>query len=159
MLGLTPLAIAAKKLGGRVVAAVVSFSGGNAARLSTDPTDAYAGFRFLRSGSVQRVQAATLSWGSFEDWIAPKNATVGDDYELRLTLNSGTFPAGGGLSAGTWYSLDQTRSFYHSRTSPGTLAYNITAEVRDVATETIQDSATYTATATVDVGGTFPTSL
>lgn len=117
----------------------------SASKTSTSPITASAGWRFNRDATVDRLQS---SWAFLHQWGTPSGGTDGDDYEVRFTKNSGTTPSGSSLN--TWLALSATRSVTLSRSSIGSSTCNLTVEIRDVATQTVQDSGTYTITATQD---------
>ena len=125
----------------------------NATRTVTDPANANAGWRFGLDGEVDRRRG---SWSlGHHDWCTPTGGTPGDDFEIRCTKNSGTNPTGSGL--GTWLALSSDRNWQLAQTVVGSKTCNLTIEIRDAATQTVQDSQTYTITATVNSGGTTTT--
>lgn len=126
----------------------VSLAGGTAWHFVLDPLDAHAGFRFTSDGNIDRqVNIWVNDW---DDWGTPNGVGIGADFEIRATKTSGLTPSGSALS--TWLPLSADQSWYFSRTSTGTSSCTLTIEIRDVATSTVQDSASYTISAEVDSG-------
>lgn len=84
-----------------------------------------------------------------DEWILDslKNATVGDDYEVRATLTSGILDNAQSDSTGVWLDLggSSQRSWLVSDDS-GTGNADVTVEIRDKATQTVQASADFTIT-------------
>lgn len=76
-------------------------------------------------------------------WLAPQ-VDMGD-YEIRATLQSGDTPTG---TFDTWEALDTTRSWELTSSTPEeVLASTILIEIRWNGNDVVQDSATYTFTA------------
>lgn len=109
------------------------------------PGDAQAGWRFNRSGTVDRM---SWSWSPHHTWGTPAGGTDGDDYAIRVTLNSGTPPSG--LTLGVWYALSSTRSVTLYRGGIGSVSCNLTVSIRDSTTLTVLDTQTYTISSTVE---------
>jgi len=124
----------------------------SASRSVTDPANANAGWQFNVDGTVDRRQG---SWSYNHDWGAPTGGTPGTDYEIKCILNSGSTPSGD--SVGTWLALTSARSWTLSQTTVGSKSCNLTIQIRDAATSTLQDSQTYTIAVTVGSGGTTTT--
>ena len=124
----------------------------SASRTVTDPANANAGWQFNVDGTVDRRQG---SWSYNHDWGTPTGGTPGTDYEIKCAVNSGTTPSGD--SVATWLALTSARTWTLSQTTVGSKTCNLTIEIRDAATQTVQDSQTYTVTATVNAGGTTTT--
>lgn len=118
-----------------------------ASDMSVFPDDATAGWRFNRDGTIDRQ---TFTWAYRNDWGTPTGGTDGDDYEIKVALNSGTTPTG--LTMGVWYALTGSRVFYLTRSPVGNTSCNLTVSIRDAATQTVQDTQTYTISVTVDSG-------
>ena len=80
---------------------------------SFDPTNsgASARFRFL-SGGTTSATASPNSGSDTPDWAIPAFAGVGNDYDIRATLSSGSTPSSGTLN--TWLNLSTTRSWGNS---------------------------------------------
>lgn len=116
---------------------------------ATDITDsaagsANAGVTVLRGGTV--TYQGTPTGNSSDDWVLPRFSTIGDTYDVRVTVNSGTGP-NTGLLAGTWYALSSSRTFGLLLISPGTLSGNWTLDIRDAAGKIVA-STTFTISAT-----------
>lgn len=121
--------------------AIESFSVGGSAAASVT---------IQRDGDVTIVGTLSGTPGA-GDWVLPRNAAIGDDYEVRLTVNSGVTPAGS--ATGSWLALTSDRAWSHTRITVGTTTGNYTVEIRDTLTSTVQASVTFNMTATVDGGG------
>lgn len=120
---------------------IVSYPGGSVSDFRIAPTDARAAFLFQRNGEVFKKKAtdAATFW---HDWADPKNSSVGDDYEIRATMIFGDDLSGSALD--TWLPLTTSREWYTEVTSNfGESTGSALIEVRDVATETIQESQVY----------------
>lgn len=140
--------VLAPDVGGSSVTVGLPGSTQSASRSVTDPSNANAGWRFNADGTVDRRQG---SWSYNHDWCDPTGGTPGDDFEIRCTVDSGSTPTGS--STGSWLSLASTCSWSLSQTSVGSKTASLTIEIRDVATETLQDSQTYAISAEVSSGG------
>lgn len=97
------------------------------------PATATAGYRLVNTGAAQkRISGSYVAIAN--EWLLLGS---GSDYESRATLNSGDTPTG---TLATWQALSTTRTWELS-TSSGSLACNLTIEIRDVATSTVLASA------------------
>lgn len=105
---------------------------------------ARAGWRFESDGTVSDYQGGTYNYD--HDWGTPTQTGAGDDFEVRVTKNSGTTPLGNDLN--TWFAMSASRRWYLVRSTEGTDTCNLTVEIRDADTETLQDTQTYTIQAT-----------
>lgn len=121
----------------------INLPGGNDSDFDTIGNTATAGFNFYSNGTYDEFQG-----GAGPDWITPSGSGVGSDYEIRCTKNSGTDPSGSSLNS--WLALSSTRQWYLQRTSFGTTTCNLTIQIRDSLTQTVQDSGTYIIT--VEIG-------
>ena len=72
------------------------------------PGSASATLEVNRDGTVDIIAANTFGTAPF-DWATPKSATVGDDFEVRLTKTSGIDPTPDALA--TWLPLTTDRSW------------------------------------------------
>lgn len=107
---------------------LIVLNGGTADRLSTDPADAYAGFRFNTDGTIDKIEAATLSYAAFGEWYLESPSTgIGDSYWIRATLASGTNPTTGTMSS--WLQLNSARQWYNAQTAIGSLSTQLTIEI------------------------------
>lgn len=118
-----------------------------------NPITVSAGVRFTTDGTAQERNG--LSPYSYVDvqagqWASTEPSSgVGDDYEVRLTVNSGSNPSSG-PSVSTWLALSTQRQWDLEATGTDTsLSGNWTIEIRDTATSTVQDSATFAISSTV----------
>jgi len=135
-----------------LLAAMAGTIGGPRASLSflTDITDFQAGVDSEASLSVESdgdVVSLTTSGGTIDvgDWIIPK-AAAGANYEVRVTVNSGSLTSG---TTGSWLSLGSTRSWTaYVLSGGGTVSANITVEIRRAGVGSALASATLTISAT-----------
>lgn len=95
--------------------------------------------QFNRAGTMQMYHLAGANDTS--DWVTPKTGTVGDAYEIRCTLHSGTLTGGSALT-GTWLQLNSNRYWSVFRASPGTSVANVTIEIRPFGGGAVLASAT-----------------
>jgi hypothetical protein len=123
---------------------VITLGGGAASRSVTQPTDAWTGWRVDRDGKVYRQSwTSDTNWIDHEDWHDTPAVDAGDDYEVRFTKNSGDVATG--ATMGVWYALTADRQIQYSETGmAGSFSGNFTIEIRDAATQTLQDSGVYT---------------
>lgn len=120
----------------------VSISNGS----STGRYGLTAGFIFSSTGDFYKYFNGTPVVTS--SWLTP--ATNMGDYEIRATLNSGTTPDVGTI--GTWEALSTTREW--TLTSAGSsVSCELFIEIRWTGNNVVQDSATYTLTATAGTPG------
>ena len=103
---------------------VVSFTAGYVADFEADPSISNVSVLFSADGSY----AATGNISGFSgNWISPLSA-AGDAYEIRLTVNSGTTPAGS--ATGSWLGLGTARTWLLSQSGAGASTANVTIEIR-----------------------------
>jgi hypothetical protein len=78
------------------------------------------------------------------EWATPVTAGVGSNYQVRATLSTGTTPTGPAL--GTWWTINTARQWSVTDTIADSVPVTstIVISIRDVATSTIQDTATIT---------------
>lgn len=62
------------------------------------------------------------------NWTLPNGTTVGDNYDVRVTLNSGNAPTSG--TTGTWQAINTARQWVWDQTGSGVKSADITIEVR-----------------------------
>ena len=113
------------------------------------PTDATAtaGVRALRSGYVQELVNG-VTWANQNagtEWIDNNAADIGDSYEVKLTLTSGTTPSGPTL--GAWHTISSTRQWTLTRVIYGVDTFSGTMEIREIANTSNSVSASVTITA------------
>lgn len=108
----------------------------NTSVLSSDenPNFANARYQISADGFVKTATVDGAALANFEQWCAGTPS----DYEVRATLLSGDVPFG---TMDAWLS-GGVDHLWRLRTPNGNLASTILFEIRDVATSTIQDSAT-----------------
>ena len=92
-----------------------------------DGGTAQAGIRLNRDGTYD-TDDATGNWtlGSGY-WIDPATATIGDDYEARMTADAGTIDSG---TTGSWLALSSTRTWQESNTGLVAEIFEGTLEIR-----------------------------
>lgn len=103
------------------------------------PSVASSGITIARDGDVT-VTGVSADTPNAADWIEPRNATVGDDYEVRLTVNSGDNPTAGGN--GTWVALNTDRTFSWTTSGDQTLTIDATLEIRRASNSLVVVSTT-----------------
>lgn len=81
------------------------------------------------------------------DWYDPLTASIGSDYEIRGTQQSGDPLTSGTL--GSWLLMNVTRTWELEQTVLGTSNAVVQFEIRDTATQTVQ--ATFTVTFAAEV--------
>ena len=97
------------------------------------PNPLFPELQFLRDGTYTKIGGTT----SYGDYVTPKSATVGDDYDIRLTVISGIVT---GTATGSWVNLSTTRAWTLAGGAYST--FTGTMEIRDVGAVSILDSAT-----------------
>ena len=113
----------------------------------TDNAIATATITYYSNGDVTHSNAA-----SGQLWFDPTSTGVGDNYEIYVSVTSGVTPTG---TLNTWLALSSNRTWSVTDTiSDGTArSTTLAVQIRDVATETVQDTATVTLTANYFGGG------
>lgn len=109
------------------------------------PGTASASVRIKSSGTVQG-RANTNPYNTKFVWLLVGSS---GDYEVRATLLSGTTPSGSAI--GTWLTTSSDRTWSVSSVVGGAVFSTLLIELRDIATNTIQASATFTIQAEVVV--------
>jgi hypothetical protein len=124
----------------------ISLTNENASKTKTDGTAATASFTFNTDRTVKDQDGVNLDAA----WISA-GYTVGD-YSIRVTVNSGTTPAG---TIGSWLALSSARtwSLTDAAGAAGTKTCSLKVEIRETASGTILDTATYTLTADSQASG------
>jgi hypothetical protein len=107
----------------------------SAGGLSPPLTEARAGYELNSSGDIKKNVNGSIT--DVGDWLTPKSGMSG--YEARFTVQSGT-PSYG--TFGSWLNLGTSRGFGQVDTSSagGPIQSSVLVEIRDVATQTVQDS-------------------
>lgn len=125
----------------------ITVTGASISDTGSNPNDGTAGLRVNRDGTIDRYRQNLSGYSYLNDWADPAAADVGDDYEVRLTVNSGASPTHGNTT-GTWLALSAARYWWLNRSTLGTSTAEWLIEIRDVATQTLQDSDTFSISAT-----------
>jgi len=134
--------------GSRPIVYVISLLGtlGTPEEATNTDTDARAeaGFRFNTDGTTDIRQGDSYTL-SHDDWADPASASPGALYEIRATKSSGSESS---LSTGTlnsWQALSSNRTYelLNNFQNNSTMDIVLKIEVRDVATQTIQDTGYY----------------
>ncbi len=81
---------------------------------------------------------------SYTSWVTPQSETNAALYEVRATKVSGDAFQPTGSALGTWLPLTSDRGWDLNLTGVGRFDCVLTIEIRDAATQTIQDTATIT---------------
>ncbi len=125
----------------KVSAPVVYLSDASYLDTQVDPTDAIYSISFLSNRTTLGLDDPF--------WVSSGS---GGDYEIRVTLMSGTFSS---VSAATsvWLSLGTNREWLVRKTTVGTKSCTALYEIRNAATLVVLDSATITLSATVESSG------
>lgn len=117
---------------------------------SSSVTTATSAVRFNSDGTVdQGVNGVFTQIDAATDWVIP-NGAAPSNFEIRLTVSSGTAPNTGGSSAvNTWLALTTNRLWELQRGSIGTLQGTWLIEIRRGSGPVIA-SGSYVMDATVD---------
>ncbi len=84
---------------------------------------------------------------SFDNWAQPPSPTIGNDWQLRYTVLSGaSLNVNIGSSPGAWTTMSSTITFGQEIIAPVATIRSCTVQmqIRDVATQTIQDTKVIT---------------
>lgn len=95
------------------------------------PDNATASITIARDGDVTVLGNGSTTPGA-EDWIEPRDSTVGDDYEVRCTVNSGDNPTFG--TTASWLALTVDRTFGWTTVGDQTLNVDVDIEIRRAST-------------------------
>jgi hypothetical protein len=134
---------------GILCALVGSGGGGPLIQLTTPRTIAYnsggilsaqAGYGLDPNSYVYTAANSNGSYSQSEQWDSIPATT--SNYQVRATLNSGDTPTGSALA--TWLTVSTFRSWLLNASAGTLLTCNLTIEVRDIATSTVQATATVT---------------
>jgi hypothetical protein len=96
------------------------------------------GYRLHNNGSEQSFIAGGV-YTTFNTWLLVGAAA---DYDCRLTVNSGSAPAGD--TVGVWLGLASSRAWTLTRSTNGTTINSCTIEIRDAVSLDVLDSASVT---------------
>jgi hypothetical protein len=94
-----------------------------------------ASYELTNAGVINSYQLATPTAQGF--WVTPQ--TGFSAWEVRATLNSGALTSG---TTGSWLNLGTSRVWECSGAAVSSGAAQLLIEIRDVATSTVQASAT-----------------
>lgn len=129
---------------GRRLISIVTTGGGSGVSITNQTVNALgsgyqeAGYQLTNTGIANGLYNGATSYR--ENWL---NSGSPADYEVRVTDIGGGLIGGSG--AGSWLSLGTTRQWWVGESFSGaSISNNILVEIRDVATSTVQDSATIT---------------
>lgn len=108
---------------------LLTFGGLGVLDIALDPGTASATIQLLRNGDAVGVRANGADITPVDEWIAAsrKTSTIGDDFEVRATLVTGSISTG---TTGSWLRLDSTRSWNCSQVSPGSIGGELRFEFR-----------------------------
>lgn len=114
--------------------------GANIANHTISSTDAVngAGYRLASSGDAQQDAGAGSYSNIAGEWLVTGAAA---DYEVRVTETSGTLSTG---ITGVWQALSANRTWTVVASVGLDKSCTISVSIRDVATSTVQDTATIT---------------
>ncbi|WP_299940447.1 hypothetical protein [uncultured Microbulbifer sp.] len=112
---------------------------------ATDATHrkgATAGVYFYQNGRIARYGAHVIpKYTDIGAWVIPSSSSVGNNYQIRFTLLTGSGVSGSGTN--TWLRLSQSRSITLS-VGLGYRRATVRAELRPYGGGAILDSAVYT---------------
>lgn len=112
----------------------------------TNPGVSSSAINVLRDGDLT-FSGDTITGEDANEWVVPRSATVGDDYEMRMTVNSGNSPTTG--TTGVWLALTSDRNYTLVRTVAGTSTGNWTLEIRRASDSVVVADTTFDISATV----------
>ena len=97
------------------------------------PANGVCGIRFNRDGTVDKKIASTYS--KVGDWIPARcqSATVGDAYQVSMTISSGSDPDSGLSLASNYHTISAAREWIWTQSESGTAAASFSANVREIA--------------------------
>ncbi len=128
----------------------VTLTGTTISEIDVIISDLNCGIEIRTDGTMYSITGDTGTGGpvfsqifSSTDWIIPNSAASKRTYHVRMTKNSGDTLAGGSSAEGSWIELDDTKSWYLTRTLAGAEDYNGTLEISADGGSTVLDSATY----------------
>jgi len=129
---------------------VVEISDGTFSDLAFDST-ASVFIRLNTDGTITKDDGNLANYTDTE-WVSPTSTGIGSSYEVRATMTSGVTPVG---TFNSWIALSTNRTWSLSRSNLGTTTSAFTLEIRDTATDTVQDSASISFNVEVDTLGGF----
>jgi len=102
---------------------------------------ASAGYRLTDAGAIQTIVNGSAT--TIGNWISPLSGFSDYEVEVTVTGSGGTFT--GPTGAGVWSNLGTTRTWELSSSASGAFfSRTLTVSIRDVATSTVQATATIT---------------
>lgn len=107
-----------------------------------DPASANAFFTTENDGSV------TGNDGQAADWRVPNEVNIGDDYEIRFDLVSGSSPSSS-PTLGAWVTFPQT--VVNNQSGIGSRTSEVRVQIRNKISQIVRVDVNVTVTATVDV--------
>lgn len=112
-----------------------------------DDVVATATITYYTNGDVTHSNAA-----SGQLWFDPTSTGIGDLYEIYVSVSSGVTPSG---TLNTWLALSSNRtwSVTDAINDGSSRSSTLAVQIRDAATQTVQDTATVTLTANYFSGG------
>ena len=119
----------------------VQLAGDTLLDTSVSPTDSEVGYQLQSTGKERSYEGIGNPYLLIADWLLVGAAS---DYECRLTVNSGTAPAGS--ATGSWLALSVTRAWTLTDSSVAgpVISNNCTIEIRLASTQTVKATATVT---------------
>lgn len=92
-----------------------------------------AALSFFSDGKIELVVTGFDEWDGYlsPGWYDPLSTGIGNSYDIRFVRTAGVNPNLGGLTMGTWYRLNATRTVGLRRTTPGWSYCNLTVTIRD----------------------------
>ena len=119
----------------------VQLAGATLSDFSITPTNAEVGYQLSGAGNEQSYEGTGSPYSTIQSWLILGSA---GDYDCRLTVNSGTAPAGSGT--GSWLNLATARAWTLTDTTVigPVISNNCTIEIRDATTLDVLASATVT---------------
>ncbi len=107
----------------------------------TEPGVATAQLNLLTDGDVSTAGTAGPGFQSDEWHVSNPSGGIGSSFQARMTQVLGSLDVG---VTGVWQTISSTRSYGITRNVAGAESFTGLLEIRDVATMTVQDSATIT---------------
>lgn len=106
---------------------------------SVGGASASCGLRFSRNGALVNTNGAGDV--SLTNWWLPTTSTIGDSYEVKCTLSSGSFATG---TSGVWQTISTNRDYSVSVGSNDYKQATFNADIRRISDSVVVASATFT---------------
>ena len=118
-----------------------SLTGDTLIDASVSPTDAEVGYQIHSGGTERSYEGIGNPFITIDIWRLSGSS---ESYEVRLTVDSGTAPAGS--ANGVWLNCATTRAWILTDTGPlgGPITNSCTVEIRDKVTFDVLATATVT---------------